>query len=265
MFANSSIIGMGATLLWIAGALATPASAAVITVTNPGFVATVNNNFINPADSQSYVVGNALPVGLYTNTLNGASTGVVRKISDDLAVTDLSNNTVTATVAGWLATNTRAGVANFAGLGDSANLVTLNNTPPSGLNVGFTQVLPGNVQLAANTTYTLSMVVRRLTIGLSPTFTADLTVGGTPVGGTLAYSPPPNDATPGSAVVTYTTNGSPLVGNLGILISASDTNAVFANLTKVLIDDVSLTAFVPEPGSIGVAALGGLALLRRRR
>ena len=248
MSTKTSIVGFAVALFLIA-AMAVPASAALIpiTVTNPGFVATLNQSF---TDGPTYNAGNPLPDGYYVNSLNGLSTASVRRISDDAVMS------ATATVTGWTATLPHAGVASFSGLGNVANLVTVAEA-----GVGFTQQLPGNVQLTPNATYTLSMVVRSLQIPLSSTFFADLTLGGTPLGGTLVYTPPINDSTPGSAVVTYTAGSSPAAGNLGIKFTASDPSP---STRKIIIDDVTLV-MTPEPTSLGTLALAGLALGRRRR
>jgi hypothetical protein len=222
-----------------------------ITVTNPGFNAILNQNF---TDGPTYLAGSALPDGYYVNSLDGTGTGPVARNNEDHVMG------ATATVAGWTATAPHAGVAGFSGLGNVGNLVTVFEA-----NVGFTQTLPGNVQLTPNAVYTLSMVVRILSpTPLSSTFTVDLTLNGVPLGGSLVYTPPVNDATPGSAVVTYTASSSPAVGNLGIRMLASDFVAPPPGVAKVIVDDVTVT-MTPEPTSLGFLALGGFALGRRRK
>jgi MYXO-CTERM domain-containing protein len=248
MSAKTSIVGFHFAFLLVA-AMVAPASAALIpvTITNPGFVATLNQSF---TDGVTYSAGNPLPDGYYVNSLNGLSTASVRRISDDAVMS------ATATVTGWTATLPHAGVASFSGLGNVANLVTVAEA-----GVGFTQTLPGNVQLRANATYTLSMVVRSLTIPLSSTFFADLTLNGTPLGGSLVYTPPINDGAPGSAVVTYIASSSPTAGNLGIKFTASDLSGI---TKKIIIDDVTVT-MTPEPTAMGMLGLAGFSLGRRRR
>jgi hypothetical protein len=259
----SRFISRALTCLSVLAAIgaASAASAAIITVTNPGFVATVNGTFTDTEDSVTYHSGDQLPLNLYVNTLNNASTGDIRYINGDGYAVDGNNQHVTATVTGWLPTAVTAGVANFSGLGETANLVTVGSFGV-GNNVGFTQTLTGNVQLTPNTTYTLSMEVRSSGLQPSASFTADLTLNGAPVGGSLQYVQPTfNSPTPSIAVVTYTTGASPQAGNLGIYFAATDNSGP---ATKLLVDNVTLVA-TPEPASLSLVALAGLAALRRRR
>lgn len=235
--------------------------ASFITVTNPGFDATANQNYTY--NGTNYFVGNPIPNGLYVNTLDATSTGTVKMQSDDSALSP----TVTATVNGWTALNTigsvehaRAGVANY-GPGDVAFLVTYNSVSGAGTNVGFSQTLPGSIQLQPHFTYTLSMALYSLSIPLSQSFFADLTVGGTPLGGTLVYNPPPNDNTPGSATVTYIAGNSPPAGNLGIIFSATDTSG---SVRKILVDNITLDAVIPEPSTALLLGVGGLLMWGKR-
>lgn len=238
------------------------AKAAFITVANPGFQATVNHNFT--FNSNSYVVGDDLPPGVYLNQINTVTqTNAIRKLSDTTTITSTGPGAptdVTGTLAGWTPIGPRAGIANLSGVnvsgmtnvGEVGNLVTAFVETSE-----FRQDVPGNVQLQPLQIYILSMqLLKESAIPLSPIFLADLTVGGTPLNGTLLYIPA-TDLTPGSATVTYSSGLTPPSGDLGILIRATDNTAA---VTKIMVDNVTLIS-IPEPSAAVLCSLGIMGMI----
>ena len=253
MFAKSSIVGMGATVLWIAVALITPATAAVITVANPGFTATLDQAF-NTSNA-----GDPLPQGYFVS-----GTGANKQIFTEAGIAVAGKF---ASVSGWSSQDGRSGVvapvevtSGNSNVGDVGFLTTLTTNDPDGTAILF-QNVPGSVSFLPNSVYTLTADLLLKDVAVSPSFFADLTANGTRVNGAGVYVTP-TQATPGSATVTFVTGAIAPVGNLGVIFSATDTSG---NLTQLLVDNASLTVAVPEPSSVAFVAMGTLALARRRR
>jgi hypothetical protein len=240
-------------------ALCSFAQATPITITNPGFDATVDTTFTyTPGNFRdgTYTAGSTMATGFYV-VQNGA-------ISDTASGYEVAS---TASTPGYGFTGI-AGIANFqagqVGADPTGCIALLLNTS-QGSAAGIAQTLPGSVSLQPNTLYTLTFdVYKRIVLGLPSSFAADLTVGGLPVGGMLAYTVP-TDTTAGFGTVTYQTGSTVVSGDLGFRFATTDTTG---NTTQIFVDNVTLTA-IPEPGTITVCANGLGALLcyawRRRK
>jgi len=158
---------------------------------------------------------------------------------------------------------------------------------PEGLNVGWTEPgdgVPGGfaqvltATLTAGMTYTLTVEVGDALTYTGGGYAVQLLAGGTPhtpgtgkdytgpvTGGTLLAQDNNSltiaDGTFRTSTVTYTYNPALHSGLLGERLQI---RLLALHATETEFDNVRLDA-IPEPASLSVLALGGLALLRRRR
>ena len=157
---------------------------------------------------------------------------------------------------------------------------------PEGLNVGWTEPgdgVPGGfaqvltATLTAGMTYTLTVEVGDALTYTGGGYAVQLLAGGTPhtpgtggytgevTGGTLLAQDNNTrtivDGTFVTSTVTYTYNPALHSGLLGERLQI---RLLALHATETEFDNVRLDA-IPEPASLSVLALGGLALLRRRR
>ena len=249
-----AIAGAVAALVACSFAQATP-----INIANPGFDATVDTTYSwNSAGdfrNGTYLAGSVLSTGFYIEQADG---NWISSTATGNAVYSLG------TLTGYVRTG-YSGVVNFESgqVGtDPAGCIADALDHRSGRRRRDVPTLPGSVSLQPNSIYTLTFdVYKRIILDL-PTLNADLTVGGSTIGGTWTCTAPTN-ITKGSATVTFQTGNTVASGSLGFTISA--TGPAVSGTDEIFIDNATMTInTIPEPSSIALLGAGLLGLLAMR-
>jgi hypothetical protein len=230
------------------------AQAANIDVTNPGLDTFVDATF--SYGGSTYLAGSVMGQNMYVTATPSGSI-------DNASTGEATGGTGTTTGYTFSPAIGGAGVSNYVTgqvgtdpAGCIGLLMTFGASQPT---ASIAQTLPGSVSLQANSLYTLTFdTYKRKVLDLPSSFTADLTVGGSPVGGTLLFTAPTN-TTQGSGIVTFRTGSSPASGDLGFQLVATDPTA---SISQIFVDNMAMTvASVPEPGTFTLFSAGLLGLL----
>ena len=255
---RNGLAGLGAL-----GVLGANVYGQALPVSNPGFDGTVTSTFTY--DGVTYNPGDPVPDNVYTG-------GFGNNIQ-------LADSRTGPAIPGATANIPGGYTSSGGGLLQATNNFPLGGPtgPGAYLSIGgggtasLAQTLTGTSFLP-NTTYTLTVQAfdRDTTasngsdiVSFPTSVGIDLTAGGAPVGGALAFTPPANGGG-STATVTFQTGPTAPTGDLGFSIGISGFNGAAAS--QAVFDNVSITAApVPEPAALGLLALGGLGVLSRRR
>lgn len=201
-----------------------------------------------------------LAAGLVANPAFSATVGALDGVSDSSTFGSVEINQVDP--FGWA---TEAGSATDA-RGLSLSAAHNPFLTPVDNHTGFVAVFDTGVAVLANTTYQLDFLVGHYSSGgTGGTYTAQV---GTLDGGVFTELGSASGDLTGQNFALFTGTGladqasaasgaAPGTGNVAVRLTSSGEN--FLGFDNIVLNDV------PEPGSLALMGLGGMALLRRRR